>query len=392
MQAPMTTRRLALLLAGVVCLTGLSIWRLTEEDAPRAAVAPPSAPLGAAGPRPLAAEAEEVVFTFGGQTMGTNYTVKYVTARPVTVAMAEHAVQAALSEVDASMSTYKEDSELSVFNRLPPHQEMPLSAGLGEVIALARRVHDQTDGAFDITVHPLVLAYGFGSSPPAELPDADTLARLEKAVGMEGLQFAPSSNRARKSKAGVSLDLGGIAKGYGVDQAAKSLERLGIDDYMVEVGGEIRVRGKKGQGQGWRLAIEEPRAESRELHGILVLPTKGAALATSGDYRNFRKMGDQVFSHTFDPRTKKPTPRRTASVSVVRESAAEADALATALSVLSPDEAIALANQHGWAVYLLIHQVGDRYEARQSEAFAALNFERQALSPTLSSSPPQGMR
>jgi thiamine biosynthesis lipoprotein len=200
---------------------------------------------------------------------------------------------------------------------------------------------------------------------------------------MNLLEIRPDESSIQKLHDGVELDLGGNAKGFGVDLVALALEKLEITDYMIEVGGEIRIRGKKNDGSPWKLAIEEPSPEARKLHATLSLPPEGAALATSGDYRNFRKVGGRLVSHTFDPRTLEPTPRRTASVSVVRPTAAEADALATALSVLSPTEAIELANEQGWAIYLLVHYTRaatpgtdqPRFVPHASQAFEKISFE-----------------
>src|SRR5690606_1185443 len=151
---------------------------------------------------------------------------------------------------------------------------------------------------------------------------------------------------------------------------------LGIESYMVEVGGEIRVRGEKKQNAPWVLAIEEPVAHERKLHATLRLAKSGAALATSGDYRNFRSVDGQVVSHTFDPRSGSPVPRRTASVSIIRPTAAEADGLATALSVLEPERAISLANKKGWPVYMLLHRQGGGFDAKMSEAFKHISWQK----------------
>jgi thiamine biosynthesis lipoprotein len=193
---------------------------------------------------------------------------------------------------------------------------------------------------------------------------------------MDKLKLDKKEQTLTKTLDGVEVDLSAIAKGYGVDRVALALEKIGIISYMVEVGGEIRVRGLKNEKTPWLLAIEEPVPYERKLHATLNLSETGAALATSGDYRNFRELDGKLVSHTFDPRSGGPVPRRTASVSVVRPTAAEADGLATALSVLEPERAIAVANAHDWAVYMLIHRDGGKFDARMSEAFKRVEWQK----------------
>lgn len=308
--------------------------------------------------------------------MGTTYTVKYLPPAPVVRSMAPIAASAALDAVVAAMSTYETSSEISLFNRLPAETDFPASPEFFQVLELAGSVQAATQGAFDPTVRPLVKAFGFGSGASDEPPSSEELEALRKKIGWSLLSLSEGKRSISKKVDGLELDLGGIAKGYGVDQVALALEKLKVESYMVEVGGEIRTRGKKPNGEGWKLAIEEPIAGQRKLHATLTLPESGAALATSGDYRNFRQHEGEVVSHTFDPRSGSPVPRRTASVSVIRPTAAEADALATALSVLSPEESIKLADEQGWALYLLLHDREQGFTAKSSKAFNSVDWQR----------------
>jgi thiamine biosynthesis lipoprotein len=311
--------------------------------------------------------------------MGTSYSVKCEIGDEELLRRAELAVSRALLEVDKSMSTYREDSEVSVFNRLEAGKKQTVSPELMAVLELSQSLFEVSDGALDITVGPLVRAWGFGARAETEAPSGAELARLRKVTGFTLLTLEPPSSISKRSS-GVEIDLSSVAKGYGVDQAARALEALGVRNYLVEVGGEIRFLGEKPVGEGktapWTLAIEEPSPEGRRVHGSFEAPRRGGALATSGDYRNFLEREGEVVSHLLDPRAGRPVPRRTASVSVLRPSAAEADGLATALSVLEPDEAIALADREGWAVYLLEHQPDARLRGRSSKAFLDLSFER----------------
>ncbi len=376
----MSPRRLVLLLGGILMLVGLSLWRLSR---PSPAWTPPKPTFDSGKQQRRESPASQSALQeFHGATMGTTYSVKYFTEAPVSLALARAAVQGALDEVNAVMSTYLERSEVSTFNRQKAYTAMPLSPALFEVMELSAQIYEKTTGAFDVTVGPLVAAYGFGAGARSRVPRQSALEAMRARIGMKLLVLDPGTRSLSKTVDGVELDLSAIAKGYGVDQAARALERIDVASYMIEVGGEIRVRGLKPDGQSWALAIEEPRLEGRALHGILKLSERGAALATSGDYRNHRTHGTETFSHTIDPRSGEPTPRRTASVSVVRDSsvvqnsAAEADALATALSVMDPDQALELADREGWAVYMLVHRGTGGFQARSSLAFSALDFEQ----------------
>lgn len=374
----MTQRRLFTLLGGLVALGAISWWHLVSRDGP-----PLSPPMGDARSHDVPRSDESKVASFSGKTMGTTYTVKYIPPHAGILGVAEAAVESALVAVNKAMSTYDPESELSALNRAPPDQVFTVSPELMEVLRLSVDIHAATRGAFDITVHPLVSLYGFGASARSAPPSEEELVQARARVGLHLVEISKDTNIFRKQREGVEMDLGGIAKGYGVDRAALALEKLGIFDYMVEVGGEIRVKGKKGEHDAWTLAIEAPTPHERRVYATLELPASGSALATSGDYRNFREVNGRTVSHTFDPRTLEPVPRRTASVSVVRPTAAEADALATALSVLPPDEALELADEHGWAVYLLVHSAAGEenqkpdpngFVARKSKTFEKLRF------------------
>lgn len=362
----MTKRRLFTLLSGVCVLAILSFYRLGREG---------SAPEQLRGDEPPA-DARLAIETFSGKTMGTTYTVKFVPRSGVVLRKAQLAVETALQSVNQAMSTYDPESEISRINRSTGATPLPISAPFAEVMKISVDVHAATDGAFDVTVGPLVRIYGFGPARVEALPPAEALAAIAENVGLTHVRFDEKTRTVQKLKDGVELDFSGVAKGYGVDRSARALEELGITSYMVEVGGEVRVRGEKKPETPWLLAIEEPLSSERRVHGTLSLPSSGGALATSGDYRNFRNIGGELVSHTFDPRTKRPVPHRTASVSVVRSTAAEADALATAMNVLEPKRALEIANQRGFAVYLLIHKPGGGFEAQKSREFEKLAFER----------------
>ena len=299
--------------------------------------------------------------------MGTVYRVTVPRPLPVTDGDLLSAVAAQLEEVDALMSTYREDSELSALNRHDSIDAFPLSAETFAVLAEANEVSRATSGAFDITVGPLVDAWGFGPSATTEPSDPDLIARLMKTTGWQELTLDESTRTVRKSSPDVRCDLSAIAKGYAVDQIARAIEGLGCGDYMVDVGGEVRVAGLNADGEPWRIGIERPDAAGRVVHRILQL--KDTGVATSGDYRNFRVEDGRRLSHVLDPRIGRPVETGVASATVLHDSAMRADAFATALLVLGERDGIAVAEQEGLAVLLLLRDGQGGFREATSKHF-----------------------
>ncbi|MBA6412118.1 FAD:protein FMN transferase [Parahaliea sp. F7430] len=301
-----------------------------------------------------------------GHTMGTTWSVTYLAAEggpsPETV---ERELQAALDAVNASMSTYQDDSEISRFNRLPVGQWQALSEHFYRVLSEALRIGELSEGAYDVTVGPLVNLWGFGPDGPVNgVPAQEEIALQLAAIGQQHLLVDKDQQRLAK-QAPVSLDFSSIAKGYGVDQLANYLLTQQISDFLVEVGGEMRLAGNSPRGDSWRIAVERPVAGARAPQVTLAL--SNIAVATSGDYRNYFEVDGQRYSHSIDPRTGYPVAHDLVSVTVLADSALEADAWATALDVLGGKQALLLANAHNLAVYLIRRQ-GDELIATYSEA------------------------
>ena len=305
--------------------------------------------------------------------MGTTYTVTVV-GRGVDdrrLGGLRAAVERALDDVDATMSHYRPDSDLSRFNRWRDAAPFTVAPDLLGVVRESIAISRMTGGAFDVTVAPLVDAWGFGAPGPAAAPpSAAEIAALRQDVGYLHLAVDEASSTLRKRRPGVRIDLSAIAKGHGVDRAARALAEGGIADYLVEVGGEVRARGVTETGAPWRIGIERPRPGPPAVHRVV--PLRDGALATSGEYRNFYDLAGARVSHTIDPRTGRPVTHRLRSVSVLADRCVRADGLATALEVLGPDEGYALAVERGWAALFVVEQEDGALRDRLTPAFEAL--------------------
>ncbi len=320
-------------------------------------------------------DAESSVVRLSGPTMGTAYHVTAVIEAPgVDEAAIRTAVDEALGEVDDAMSTYKPGSALSRFNRHAETAPFAVPPALIEVVALAQQVSAESDGAFDVTVGPLVRAWGFGPDDPGAAPTVEVQDALRARVGWRKLTVDARGSTLSKSQPDVDLDLSAIAKGYGVDQAATALDRLGLTRYLVEVGGEVVTRGANPEGEPWRVGIEKPAYDGGGLQEVVAL--SGRAMATSGDYRNYREVDGRRVSHTIDPRTGRPIEHRLASVSVIATRCAVADAWATALNVLGPEAGLALARERDLAALMIVRTESGAFEERATPAFEAFRIAR----------------
>lgn len=312
------------------------------------------------------------VFAFEGATMGTTYTVKVVVPEMTQAEQAatRDAIRAALDAVDGSMSTYKPDSELSRFNRDGAVEPFKLSAATISVFLLAQEVSEATGGAFDVTVGPFVNAWGFGPVKRASPPTDAELASIRERVGYRQLSIDAKAQTIAKARPDIYADLSAIAKGYGVDQAARALDARGLQRYMVEVGGEVRVKGRNAAGKPWQVGIERPDGTTQRAH--LVVPLTNMSMATSGDYRNYFEKDGRRYSHEIDPTTGYPIGHRLAAVTVLAPDCALADAYATALLVLGPEKGYALAARKGLAAFFIVRRPDGSFAERQTPAFAAL--------------------
>lgn len=312
-------------------------------------------------------------YQFQGSSMGTTFEVKVV-ASPFPEQRQEDvrkAIRTQLQDVDGKMSTYREASEISRLNRSRETTPHLLSRETFTVLAEAQRISRVTGGAFDITVGPLVNAWGFGPAPPTTAtPTAAEIERLKLRCGWAKIELNPRDSTILKREPALYLDLSAIAKGYAVDRVSEVLAEMNLTRHMVELGGEVRTSGRNAGGNPWRIALEKPVSGGRAFQRIL--PLENLALATSGDYRNFRLAEEGRLSHTIDPRTGRPVRHELASVSVVDASCMRADGYATALMVLGEDEGFRLAVEQDLAALFLVRTSEGTFRERETPAFRRL--------------------
>jgi thiamine biosynthesis lipoprotein len=293
-------------------------------------------------------------FIYSGAIMGTSFSIKASQLpKGVEVKQLQKLIKTRLDEINQSMSTYLDDSELSLINNNHTLQKQGVSVELFKVLSTAKKVSKKSAGAFDITIGPLVNLWGFGSDGMRfKAPNKIKIQELLAKTGDNYYLLNQEKLSIQKIQANLSLDLSALAKGYAVDEAALVLEQQGIHDYMVEIGGELRLKGSNSQGNKWRIAVEKPTINKRELHKVLAITN--TAMATSGDYRNFFEQDGQRFSHTIDPRTGYPVTHKLASVTVLHASSMVADAWATALMVLGSEQGYKIAEQEQLAAFFII--------------------------------------
>lgn len=344
----LTPQRLRVLAVSLVVLVGLTAWRLGVD--------PPVDPTTPA----------ELV----GQTMGTTWQVSLDhDVDQAARAAAQGHIEAALDRVDSLMSTWRADSELTALNEATPGTPYTVSRETLEVLEVAWEVSERSGGAFDATIGPLLAVWGFGAEAGApEPPDPAVLASARDRVGHALVRIDPEARTVTLDREGLRLDLSAVAKGFAVDRVAEVMDSLGYDRHLVEVGGELRAGSPKADGSSWRIAIETPDAATRAVWGVL--ETTHESVATSGDYRNFYEVDGVRYAHLIDPRTGHPVTHAGTSVTVVDPRATVADAWATALSVLGPDEGFRVAEAENIAA-LFVWQDGETFQSRATPRMRA---------------------
>ncbi|MCG8610493.1 MAG: FAD:protein FMN transferase [Pseudomonadales bacterium] len=297
-------------------------------------------------------EPDAQIYEFTGGIMGTSYSVKIVADNPSPEYLENTKVEAiaAMTTVDSLMSTYKNDSELSKLNRWPIQTPFKVDPLTFDVLSMAQDISQRSAGSFDVTVGPVVNLWGFGpEGRPEKVPSRQEIELAEARVGYQYFKLERETRNVVKEK-NVYIDLSAIAKGYAVDKVAESLEKTGVRNYLVEIGGELRASGVKPGGSPWVLAVEKPVLDRDAFKKLSI---NGQGLATSGDYRNYFEENGVRYSHTIDPKTGQPVQHRLASVTVIAATCAEADALATTLLVMGEITGYEFAAAEGIAAYFI---------------------------------------
>jgi thiamine biosynthesis lipoprotein len=278
-----------------------------------------------------------------GRTMGTSYHVTVVAGPGQSVDGLQGEVDRRLEEVNHGLSTWQEDSEITRFNRQAEVGEVfAVSADFLRVMTAAAEVHALSGGAWDGTVNPLVVLWGFGPGGPAlSSPSPERIEAAREEVGFEKIEIRATGALVKRHPA-VTVDLSSIAKGFGVDAVSEVLEGRGFTDFLVEIGGEVFASGRRRDGRPWRIGINRPDPAAGPGEVYKVVPLADQALATSGDYRSYVVEDGRRRSHIIDPRTGQPVTNGVVSASVLAPTCMQADGLATAIMVMGPEDGIRL--------------------------------------------------
>ena len=303
--------------------------------------------------------------TSQGEIFGTTYHVRYNSTQNL-----DKEIEQELFRVDTIFSLFKENSLLSRFNR--GEDKGKGNTLFAEVIKLSLEISNETEGAFDITVAPLVNAWGFGfkNKQPLSNKQVDSLQKL---VGYQHLSF--NGKELTKDIPNLQIDCGAIAKGYAVDRIAKLLSNKGCQNYMVEIGGEVVVKGNNDKGEKWKIGINKPTQHAlpteEDLQTLLSLTNCG--IATSGNYRNFYIKDGKKYAHSIDPKTGYPVQHSLLSATVITQSCAKSDALATAFMVMGLDKAKAFVETHkDIQVYFIYADEKGNYQVWMSDGMKPL--------------------
>jgi thiamine biosynthesis lipoprotein len=312
-----------------------------------------------------------IEYELSGSAMGTRYSVKV--AEPMSVELRdrlERSIEDAIAGIEQVMSTYIVESDVSRFNASLSTDWVEVSESVCEAVVAARRLSEVTDGAFDITVGPLVNLWGFGPET-VELapPPAAEIAAAQARVGYERVHADCSRPALRKDAPGIYIDLSAWAKGFAVDRVSVLLDDFDIGNFLVALGGELRMRGRNPEDELWSIAIEKASDNGGDVQMVVRLTDR--AVSTSGDYRNYFVYEGQRFSHLIDGRLGRPVTHNLASVTVIADRAAFADAMATALLVLGPEEGMEVAVREDIAAYFQL-RLEDGFGEQMSPAFEAL--------------------
>ncbi len=281
-----------------------------------------------------------------GKTMGTTYHITVVAGYFLDTAGLQTKIDRRLDDINRSMSTYRKDSEISRFNAWElAGEKIIISDDFWQVMIIAQKIYELTAGAWDGTIKPLLSLWGFDSTKNKNsIPEKSEIQGQLANIGFNQIEIS-SDRFLIKRKASISLDFGSIAKGYGVDQVTALIKKTGIENFLVEIGGEVFASGHRKDGKPWRVGINRPQKDAPYDQIYKVINLHNKAFATSGDYRNYFEVDGKRYSHILDPRSGYPISNGVVSVSIVADDCTFADGLSTAVMVLGPQKGLALINK-----------------------------------------------
>ena len=303
---------------------------------------------------------------FSGPAQGATYNISYWSEQPIDQGALQQQITAELERIDLAMSNYRPDSTIEKFNQQQSTAPIEVGTELVQLVAQARFVSSQSQGCYDLTVKPLFDLWGF-KADQFHQPTPEQLQQTMQSVGMAKIQEAGASMLAKQLPE-LRIDVSSIAQGWTVDQLAKIVEQAGVQNYLIEVGGELIVRGKKPQQQPWRVAIEKPLPGAQTLQKVItVQQDEPLAVMTSGTYRHYFDADGVRYSHVLDARSGAPVKHQTVSTTVLIEDPTLGDAWSTALHCLGSKDGKPVADRLGMKV-LFIDQLGDELVEISSDA------------------------
>lgn len=307
-----------------------------------------------------------------GFAQGTSYHVSYWSAAPLDAPAIKKAVDNEFATIDKLLSNYRPDSVIETFNRDAATDSPEVGPEIVQLVRIAQTVHAASAGCYDLTVKPLFTLWGFNGETPA-IPNENAIAETLKKIGMPHLRVVDDTHLA-KEQSDLQVDLSSIAQGYSVERISQVLEKHGVKDYMVEIGGELKTRGAKPDQSAWRIAIEKPLPGEHKLHKILTMPKDRAlAIMTSGTYRHFFDADGKRYGHILDARTGRPVTHDLVAVTVAHANPTVADAWSTALLCLGQEQGLKVANAEHLAA-LFIRLSGEQLLESRSDDFSTLNL------------------
>jgi len=314
---------------------------------------------------------EQPIEKLEGAAQGTTYHISYWSQKPTNSAEIKSSIENEFAAIDKTLSNYRNDSDIETFNQTENTDSHPVDAEIVSLVRIAKTVYEASQGCYDLTVKPLFDLWGFKGDTltiPSDVAIHENLSN----VGMDKLEIF-DDNHLRKKLPMIKVDLGSIAQGYSVERISKLLEQKGVQQYMVEIGGELKTQGVKPDGTAWRIALERPLPGQKVMHKIITMPKEQPlAVMTSGTYRHYFDDHGKRYSHILDARNGRPVIHNLVSVTVLNSNPTLADAWSTALLCLGQQDGLKAANTANIAA-LFIEQQGDNLNESQSDALNALN-------------------